>query len=82
MLWKIFYIMQCAEIDGLEKLSYSLSAEDCVQGLRGEMPSTSDARKSQEKSLEQWLATFLRVKRQRQLRLPIWSRSPGCGLLV
>uniref|UniRef100_A0A671MCH5 Ectopic P granules protein 5 homolog n=1 Tax=Sinocyclocheilus anshuiensis TaxID=1608454 RepID=A0A671MCH5_9TELE len=34
MLWKIFYIMQCAEMDGLEKLSCSLSAEDCIQGLR------------------------------------------------
>uniref|UniRef100_A0A8C2D5Y0 Ectopic P-granules autophagy protein 5 homolog (C. elegans) n=1 Tax=Cyprinus carpio TaxID=7962 RepID=A0A8C2D5Y0_CYPCA len=33
MLWKIFYIMQCAEMDGLEKLSCSLSAEDCIQGL-------------------------------------------------
>lgn len=43
MLWKIFYIMQCAEMDGLEKLSCSLSAEDCIQGLRGETPSTSDA---------------------------------------
>ncbi|XP_016089928.1 ectopic P granules protein 5 homolog [Sinocyclocheilus grahami] len=28
MLWKIFYNMQCAEMDGLEKLSCSLSAED------------------------------------------------------
>lgn len=43
MLWKIFYIMQCAEMDGLEKLSCSLSAEDCIQGLRGETPITSDA---------------------------------------
>ncbi|XP_026067016.1 ectopic P granules protein 5 homolog isoform X2 [Carassius auratus] len=34
MLWKIFYIMQCAEMDGLEKLSCSLSDEDCIQGLR------------------------------------------------
>uniref|UniRef100_A0A673KZ38 Ectopic P granules protein 5 homolog n=1 Tax=Sinocyclocheilus rhinocerous TaxID=307959 RepID=A0A673KZ38_9TELE len=34
MLWKIFYIMQCAEMDSLEKLSCSLSAEDCIQGLR------------------------------------------------
>uniref|UniRef100_A0A8C2FK11 Ectopic P-granules autophagy protein 5 homolog (C. elegans) n=1 Tax=Cyprinus carpio TaxID=7962 RepID=A0A8C2FK11_CYPCA len=34
MLWKIFYIMQCAEMDGLEKLSCSLSAEDCIQRLR------------------------------------------------
>ncbi|XP_059406308.1 ectopic P granules protein 5 homolog [Carassius carassius] len=34
MLWKIFFIMQCAEMDGLEKLSCSLSAEDCIQGLR------------------------------------------------
>ncbi|XP_073696062.1 ectopic P granules protein 5 homolog [Garra rufa] len=34
MLWKIFYIMQCAEMDGLEKLSCSLSAKDCIQGLR------------------------------------------------
>ncbi|XP_056314223.1 ectopic P granules protein 5 homolog [Danio aesculapii] len=34
MLWKIFYIMQCAETDGLEKLSCSLSAEDCIQRLR------------------------------------------------
>uniref|UniRef100_A0A673K7R2 Ectopic P granules protein 5 homolog n=1 Tax=Sinocyclocheilus rhinocerous TaxID=307959 RepID=A0A673K7R2_9TELE len=42
MLWKIFYNMQCAEMDGLEKLSCSLSAEDCIQGLRGETPSTSD----------------------------------------
>ncbi|XP_065123099.2 ectopic P granules protein 5 homolog isoform X1 [Paramisgurnus dabryanus] len=34
MLWKIFYIMQCAETEGLERLSSSLSADDCVQGLR------------------------------------------------
>ncbi|KAG1968633.1 ectopic P granules protein 5 homolog isoform X1 [Pimephales promelas] len=34
MLWKIFYIMQCAEMDGLEKLSCSLSAEDCIRGLK------------------------------------------------
>uniref|UniRef100_A0A9J8ALV3 Ectopic P-granules autophagy protein 5 homolog (C. elegans) n=1 Tax=Cyprinus carpio carpio TaxID=630221 RepID=A0A9J8ALV3_CYPCA len=34
MLWKIFYIMQCAEMEGLEKLSCSLSAEDCIQRLR------------------------------------------------
>jgi len=51
MLWKIFYIMQCAEMDGLEKLSCSLSAEDCIRGLKGEMPSTSNARKTQENSL-------------------------------
>ncbi|XP_077087479.1 ectopic P granules protein 5 homolog isoform X2 [Siphateles boraxobius] len=34
MLWKIFYIMQCAEMDGLEKLSCSLSDEDCIRRLR------------------------------------------------
>lgn len=36
MLWKIFYIMQCAETEGLDKLSSSLSTDTCVQRLRGE----------------------------------------------
>ncbi|KAA0717308.1 Ectopic P granules protein 5 -like protein [Triplophysa tibetana] len=34
MLWKIFYIMQCAETEGLERLSCSLSADDCIKGLK------------------------------------------------
>ncbi|XP_051514293.1 ectopic P granules protein 5 homolog [Myxocyprinus asiaticus] len=47
MLWKIFYIMQCAETDGLEKLSCSLSAEDCIQGLR---------EPSHQEKFEHWLS--------------------------
>ncbi|KAL7839536.1 hypothetical protein SRHO_G00261940 [Serrasalmus rhombeus] len=34
MLWKIFYIMQCAETEGLDRLGCSLSVESCVQGLK------------------------------------------------
>ncbi|XP_036454096.1 ectopic P granules protein 5 homolog [Colossoma macropomum] len=34
MLWKIFYIMQCAETEGLDRLGCSLSVESCVQGLQ------------------------------------------------
>ncbi|XP_066509785.1 ectopic P granules protein 5 homolog isoform X2 [Hoplias malabaricus] len=34
MLWKIFYIMQCAETDGLDRLGCSLSVESCIKGLR------------------------------------------------
>ncbi|XP_076853684.1 ectopic P granules protein 5 homolog [Brachyhypopomus gauderio] len=34
MLWKIFYIMQCAEADSLDKLSCSQSVESCMQALR------------------------------------------------
>ncbi|XP_072520636.1 ectopic P granules protein 5 homolog isoform X3 [Salminus brasiliensis] len=34
MLWKIFYIMQCAETEGLDRLGCSLSVENCIQGLR------------------------------------------------
>ncbi len=59
MLWKIFYIMQCAEMDGLEKLSCSLSAEDCIQGLRGETPSTSDADEHKNNTLGCCFSTFL-----------------------
>uniref|UniRef100_A0A673K9Q2 Ectopic P granules protein 5 homolog n=1 Tax=Sinocyclocheilus rhinocerous TaxID=307959 RepID=A0A673K9Q2_9TELE len=63
MLWKIFYNMQCAEMDGLEKLSCSLSAEDCIQGLRGETPSTSDAGEHKKNSLQR-CARDLRVGRE------------------
>ncbi|KAI1900325.1 hypothetical protein AGOR_G00048810 [Albula goreensis] len=34
MLWKIFYIMQCAETEGLDRLSTSLSIETCIHRLR------------------------------------------------
>ncbi|KAG7481387.1 hypothetical protein MATL_G00066210 [Megalops atlanticus] len=34
MLWKIFYIMQCAETEGLDQLSSSLSIDTCIQRLR------------------------------------------------
>ncbi|XP_064152807.1 ectopic P granules protein 5 homolog [Anguilla rostrata] len=34
MLWKIFYIMQCAETEGLDRLSTGLSTATCVQRLR------------------------------------------------
>ncbi|XP_007238025.3 ectopic P granules protein 5 homolog isoform X3 [Astyanax mexicanus] len=34
MLWKIFYIMQCAETEGLDRLGCSLSVESCIEGLR------------------------------------------------
>ncbi|KAI5613067.1 ectopic P granules protein 5-like isoform X2, partial [Silurus asotus] len=34
MLWKIFYIMQCAEMDGLDRLGCSLSVESCIQSLQ------------------------------------------------
>uniref|UniRef100_A0AAY4BDZ3 Ectopic P-granules autophagy protein 5 homolog n=1 Tax=Denticeps clupeoides TaxID=299321 RepID=A0AAY4BDZ3_9TELE len=33
MLWKIFYIMQCTEMEGLDQLGCSLSVELCVEGL-------------------------------------------------
>lgn len=36
MLWKIFYIMQCAEMDGLDKLGCSLSVDNCIQSLQGD----------------------------------------------
>ncbi|KAJ8405585.1 hypothetical protein AAFF_G00315650 [Aldrovandia affinis] len=47
MLWKIFYIMQCAETEGLDRLSSSLSIETCIQRLR--------ATEHQEK-FERWLS--------------------------
>ncbi|KAK3538822.1 hypothetical protein QTP86_015946 [Hemibagrus guttatus] len=34
MLWKIFYIMQCAEMDGLDRLGCSLNVESCIQSLQ------------------------------------------------
>lgn len=34
MLWKIFYIMQCAEMDDLDRLGCSLSVESCIQSLQ------------------------------------------------
>lgn len=36
MLWKIFYIMHCAETEGLDRLSSGLDVELCIQSLRGE----------------------------------------------
>ncbi|KAI7812682.1 putative ectopic P granules protein 5-like protein [Triplophysa rosa] len=47
MLWKIFYIMQCAETEGLERLSCSLSADDCIQGLKDS---------SHQEKFENWLS--------------------------
>uniref|UniRef100_A0A4W4HAL5 Ectopic P granules protein 5 homolog n=1 Tax=Electrophorus electricus TaxID=8005 RepID=A0A4W4HAL5_ELEEL len=46
MLWKIFYIMQCAETDGLDKLSCNLSVENCIQALQP----------SHQEKFEAWLA--------------------------
>ncbi|KAK1176492.1 hypothetical protein AOXY_G1382 [Acipenser oxyrinchus oxyrinchus] len=34
MLWKIFYIMQCTESEGLDRLSANLSPDDCVSRLK------------------------------------------------
>ncbi|XP_062874034.1 ectopic P granules protein 5 homolog [Trichomycterus rosablanca] len=34
MLWKIFYIMQCAEMDSLDQLGCGLSVESCIQRLQ------------------------------------------------
>ncbi|XP_061134077.1 ectopic P granules protein 5 homolog [Syngnathus typhle] len=34
MLWRILYVMQCAETAGLETLSHSSDAQSCIQALR------------------------------------------------
>ncbi|KAK2845489.1 hypothetical protein Q7C36_010343 [Tachysurus vachellii] len=34
MLWKIFYIMQCVEMDSLDSLGCSLSVNSCIQSLQ------------------------------------------------
>lgn len=36
MLWRIFYIMHCAETEGLDRLSAGQGLEACIQSLRGE----------------------------------------------
>ncbi|XP_061116249.1 ectopic P granules protein 5 homolog isoform X2 [Conger conger] len=47
MLWKIFYIMQCAETEGLDQLCSSLSTDTCIQRLR---------EPAQQESFERWLS--------------------------
>ncbi|MBN3301121.1 EPG5 protein, partial [Amia calva] len=34
MLWKIFYIMQCTETEGMDRLSSNLSVDVCIQRLK------------------------------------------------
>jgi len=35
MLWKVLYVMQCAETAGLETLSTAGDTQSCIQALRG-----------------------------------------------
>lgn len=35
MLWKVLYVMQCAETAGLETLSNTCDTRSCLQALRG-----------------------------------------------
>lgn len=35
MLWKVLYVMQCAETAGLETISTTCDTRSCVQALRG-----------------------------------------------
>lgn len=35
MLWKVLYVMQCAETAGLETLSTVGDTQSCIQALRG-----------------------------------------------
>lgn len=35
MLWKVLYVMQCAETAGLETLSTASDTHSCIQALRG-----------------------------------------------
>lgn len=39
MLWKLFFVMHCAESEHLEKLCSSLQPADCKQRLKGRTPS-------------------------------------------
>ncbi|KAG5280995.1 hypothetical protein AALO_G00066300 [Alosa alosa] len=47
MLWKIFYIMHCAETEGLDRLSSALGVDLCIQGLR---------EPSHQEKFERWLS--------------------------
>lgn len=35
MLWRVLYVMQCAETAGLETLSTACDTHSCIQALRG-----------------------------------------------
>lgn len=35
MLWRVLYVMQCAETEGLETLSTASDTHFCIQALRG-----------------------------------------------
>lgn len=35
MLWKVLYVMQCAETAGLETISTTCDTRSCIQALRG-----------------------------------------------
>lgn len=42
MLWKVLYVMQCAETAGLETLRATADTQSCLQALRGIIPYAHD----------------------------------------